>query len=355
MGRWQTSQTRQQVGEARSASRAPAEKVRIRIQSIDQGMFIQHRAPGNPVLLVVHGGPGLPDYFLTSRYPVGLDELFTVVWWEQRGTGLSYQRTIPPQTMTIEQFIADTVAVTDHLRERFGADRIYLLGHSWGSFLGIQAAARAPERYHAYIGMAQVVHQLRSERLAWEYMLAEFRARGDNRMVRRLEAAPVTMEAGTPAAYLRLRDAGMHRLGVGTTHDMRSVVTGIFLTSLRFPEYTLRDKLALWQGRAFSRSFGIWDRMIHTDLMQRVPQLEVPVYLFEGVHDRTCSYDLARDYFAALDAPRKGFYTFEQSAHSPMLEEPERAYRILRDDVLAGTTTLADQLSTSPAHPDHGP
>lgn len=339
-----TPQIRRGRRRARPAGRVPAEKVRVRVQGVDQGMFVQRDDPAKPVLLVVHGGPGMPDYFLTARYPIGLDELFTVVWWEQRGTGLSYHRGIPPETMTVEQFVVDTVAVTDHLRDRFDTDRVYLLGHSWGSFIGIQAAARAHERYHAYIGMAQVVYQLRSERLAWEYMLAQYRARGERRMVRRLEAAPVTMEAGTPAAYLRVRDAGMHRLGVGTTHDMRSVLSGIFLPSLRFPEYTLREKLALWQGRMFSRGFGLWDRMIRIDLTRAITHLDVPVYLFEGVHDRTCSYDLARTYFTALEAPRKAFYTFEQSAHSPMLEEPERACRILRDDVLTGATTLADRL-----------
>ena len=83
--------------------------------------------------------------------------------------------------MTVEQFISDTLAVTDHLRERFGQDRINLLGHSWGSFIGIQAAARAPERYRAYIGMAQMVHQLRSEKLAYDHMLAAYKARGARR------------------------------------------------------------------------------------------------------------------------------------------------------------------------------
>ena len=155
------------------------------------------------------------------------------MWWDQRGTGLSYHPDIPPATMTVEQFIADTLAVTDYLRERFDQAKIYLLGHSWGSFIGIQVAARAPERYHAYIGMAQMTHQLRSEKLAYDYMLAAYRDRGDLGMVRALEKAPVSMAGGTPQAYLAVRDKAM-RLGIGTTHDMGSVITGIFLPSWRF-------------------------------------------------------------------------------------------------------------------------
>ena len=144
----------------------------------------------------------MPDYFLTEQYPVRLEDLFTIAWWDQRGTALSYHSGIPSQTMTVEQFVADTLAMTDHLRERFGQDKIYLLGHSWGSFIGIQAAARAPERYHAYVGMAQLVHQLESEKLAYDYLLAAYERRGDARMVRDLAKAPVSLAEGTPAAYL---------------------------------------------------------------------------------------------------------------------------------------------------------
>ena len=106
------------------------------------------------------------------------------------------------------------------------------MGHSGGTFIGIQAAARAPELYHAYIGVAQMSYQLTSEKLAYEYMLQQFKENGNRAMVRKLEAAPVTMRDGTPHAYLAIRDKAMHSLGIGTTHDMKSVITGIFLPSL---------------------------------------------------------------------------------------------------------------------------
>jgi pimeloyl-ACP methyl ester carboxylesterase len=321
-----------------------SEKSRVDVNGVPQGMFVRGRDVTNPVLLFVHGGPGMPTYFLTRRYPVEIEDLVTVVWWDQRGTGLSYRPDIPPETMTVEQFVADTLAVTDHLRARFGQDRIHLLGHSWGSFIGILAAARSPERFASYIGMAQMTDQRRSEQLAYDHLLAEYRRRGDRRMVRDLEAVPVTIEGGTPPRYVRmLRDTAMHRLGVGTTHDMDSVLTGIFLPSLRCPEYTLRERWELWRGRFFSRSFGLWEQEVMSrDLTREVPRLEVPTYLLAGAHDYTCVTSLARAYHEALEAPVKGFYLFEHSAHSPLLEEPQRARRILRDDVLRGTNALAD-------------
>ena len=174
-----------------------SEKVFLNVNGVRQGMFIEGRDVRNPVLLYLHGG--MPEYFLTERYPTGLEECFTVVWWEQRGSGLSYSPNIPRETMTLEQMIADTVAVTNWVRQRFGQEQIYLMGHSGGSFIGIQVAARAPQLYRAYVGMAQMCDQLRSEKMAYEYMLRQFETRGNARMVRKLKAAPVTVEGGTPA------------------------------------------------------------------------------------------------------------------------------------------------------------
>jgi pimeloyl-ACP methyl ester carboxylesterase len=317
-----------------------SEKSFVTINGVQQGMFIQSRDARNPVLLYLHGG--MPEYFLTEQYPTGMENDFTVVWWEQRGSGLSYSSDIPPDTITAEQLIADTLALTDHLRQRFGQEKIYLMGHSGGTFIGIQAAARAPELYHAYIGVAQMAHQLQSEKLAYDYMLEQFKANGNTAMVRKLEAAPVTLMGGTPAAYLQVRDQAMHLLGVGTTRDMQSVITGILLPSWLSREYTLGEKVNLWRGKAQGGVSILFETMQRTDLSQQLTDFHLPVYFLSGVYDYTCNYTLAKDYFEQISAPVKGFYTFEQSAHSPMFEEPQKVQRILREDILAGTNHLAD-------------
>jgi pimeloyl-ACP methyl ester carboxylesterase len=243
--------------------------------------------------------------------------------------------------MTIAQMIADTVAVADHLRDRFGQDRSLLLGHSWGSFLGIQVAAAAPERFHAYIGVGQVSWQLRSEVMAREYLLDRYRAQGDRAMVRKIEAAPASLSDGLSKAWLRLRDTAMHGLRVGTTRDMTSVITGVFLPVWQCRAYTLQDKVAIWRGLAFSRRH-LWDDFIATDLTALVDTLDLPVYFFLGQNDFTANHTLARQFFDGISAPGKGFYTFENSAHGPVFEEPQRAREILGQDVLAGVNHLAD-------------
>jgi pimeloyl-ACP methyl ester carboxylesterase len=317
-----------------------SEKIHVNINGLEQGMFIKSKDVTHPVLLFLHGG--MPEYFLAQHYPAGLEDYFTVVWWEQRGSGISYSADIPPETMMLEQMIADTLEVTNYLRHRFGKDKIYLMGHSAGTFIGIQAAARAPELYYAYIGVAQMSYQLKSERLAYEFMLKQFKENGNLKMVRKLEEAPVTMTDGTPDAYLALRDKAMHSLGVGTMHVMKSVITGIFLPSITCRDYTLIEKLNMWLAKSRSGVSPLWDTMLATDLSKQLPELDLPVYFFEGIYDYTCSYTEAKSYFEKLKAPLKGFYTFEQSAHSPIFEEPEKTLKILQEDVLVGTNSLAD-------------
>jgi pimeloyl-ACP methyl ester carboxylesterase len=318
-----------------------SERVTVEIGGIPQGMFIQSVDPANPVLLFLHGGPGMVEFFMEQNYPTGLERHFTMVWWEQRGAGMSFSSDIPPETMTMAQMISDTVEVADYLRTRFGQDRIVLLGHSWGAYLGIQVAAAAPDRFLAYVGMAQLVHQIRSEVMARNYMIAAYGARGDDAMVRRLEAAPVSMEEGTSPEWMRLRDIAMHRLGVGHTRDIDSVVTGIFLPMWRVRAYTVAEKINIWRGKLWSRPF-FWDDLIRDDLSARLTEFALPVYFFVGRHDQTANPDLSRAYFDAIKAPVKGFYLFEDSAHSPLFEEPGRATEILLHDVLLGTNTLAD-------------
>ena len=317
-----------------------SEKIHLNVNGLMQGMFIKGKDATNPVLLYLHGG--MPEYFLTQKYPTGLEDYFTVVWWEQRGSGLSYSANIPPETMTLENMISDTKEVTNYLRKRFGQDKIYLMGHSGGTFIGIQMAARAPELYHAYMGVAQMSYQLESEKLAYHYMLRQYKEKANKHKVRKLESTPVTLMDGIPDSYLSLRDHAMHSLGVGTTHEMKSVMTGIFLPSLTCREYSVIEKVNMWRGKSRSGVSSLWEPMLVTDLTKQVPELHIPVYFFHGIYDYTVSYILAKDYFEKLKAPMKGFYTFQKSAHSPLFEEPEKMQLIVKSDILAGMNNLAD-------------
>jgi pimeloyl-ACP methyl ester carboxylesterase len=318
-----------------------SEKIKVNINGVEQGMFIMGKDSMRPVLLFVHGGPGMPEFAVSRQYPMVLEDHFTVCWWEHRGAGMSYSPDIPLSSMTFEQLIADILEVTRYLRTRFGQEKIFLMAHSGGTFSAIQAAARAPELYHAYIAVSQISNQLESEQLAYNYMVDQFTRTGDRKMLKRMSRYPVT-EINTPSYYV-MRDAPMHRLGIGTTHKMRSVISGVFWPVMREKSYTLRERINIWRGKAFNtKAAGLWNQLVVTDLTKKLTKLEIPVYFLSGIYDYTVSYTLARSYFNHIEAPLKGFYTFKQSAHSPMFEEPGLLRQILLQDVLVGGNSLAD-------------
>jgi len=314
-----------------------SEKTFTEINGVKMGMIIKSKDISNPVLLFVHGGPGMPEYWLTDKYPTGFEDYFTVVWWDQRGAGLSYNSNTDADTMTTEQFVDDTIAVTNYLKERFGQDKIYLMAHSWGTYIGIQAAQKAPELFNAYIGVAQDVNVCESEKLAYEYMLNYYKNSGDEKTLKQLKSMPYDSDD-----YNKIRDSVMHRAGIGTTRTMNSVVTGIFFLSLACREYTLTEKINIWRGKISSGESTLKDEFYANDLSKTVTKLDLPVYFMSGEYDYTLNYNMAEDYFKQLDAPVKGFYLFQNSAHSPMFEEPEKFLNIIQEDILNSKTELAD-------------
>lgn len=325
-----------------------SEKIFVEINGVRQGMFIRGKSLDNPVLLFVHGGPCFPEYFLFDRYETGLEELFTVCYWEQRGGGLSYTKGMDPNSVTMDQLKQDTIAVTDYLRERFGQEKIYLMAHSGGTFFAIQAAAESPERYSAYIGVAQIADQAESERRAYAYIKQRSEETGDRKTLKQLAAYPVLEqeEAVKPFFQSMVRDQLMHALGVGTMRNMRSVMKDVFLPVLLCKAYTVQEKINYWASKfTFIRQTSLHNEVLATDLTQKVQSLEMPVYFFSGASDMTVNYDLSKSFLDGILSPVKGFYMFQNSAHSPQFEEPERMLEILTKDVLAGRNNLADDAS----------
>jgi pimeloyl-ACP methyl ester carboxylesterase len=317
-----------------------AERRIIEVNGCPQAIFVKGRSELNPILLYAHGGT--PDYFLTKKYPTMLDELFTVVWWEQRGAGIVYDQGLSKGGVTSRMLMDDAIGVAEYLRQRFKRDKIFLMAHSGGTFFGIQVAAERPDLFEAYIAVAQIKNQLQSEKLAYGYIVEAYEAMGKRSAIRDIEGTPIEIGKELPLAYLKKRDVLMHDLGVGTMHRMRSVVTGLFLPSLMFREYTLKDKLNLWRNKARSGVSAIWDEMVAVDLAKTTTRLEIPVYFLSGVYDCTCAYELSKEYFEKIRAPVKGFYTFSDSAHSPIFEEPEKVRRIMESDVLKLSNGGAD-------------
>lgn len=318
------------------------EKLFIEVGGILQGMFLQSEDSHRPVLLFLHGGPGSPETAYTQSHPMGIEKLFTVCWWEQRGSGISYERDTPKKDMTVEQIIFDTIDVTNYLRERFHKEKIYIMGHSWGSLLGLLTAERRPDLYHAFIGLGQVVWQAESERIAYRYMLKEFNKQGNEEMVEALNKFPVLKVEKSSRQYLGIRGTAMEMLGIGSVHKVGTNPSHSKILE-EFKGYTAKEKKDFYRANLFSIKC-LWDQVLEYNLLHKPPKIKIPVYILHGKYDYQVSYDLARKFAIELTAPIKGFYTFAHSAHSIGLEEPEKMCKILREDVLKDTTALGDRL-----------
>ncbi len=318
------------------------EKVFVEIGGVRQGMFMQEGGEDKPILLFLHGGPGSPEVTFNHLYPTGLDKYFTVCWWEQRGSGISYDKSMDKSCMSVELLLSDTIEITEYLRDRYGKDKIYLMGHSWGSLLGVLAASHSPHLYHAFVGIGQVVNIAKSEQMGYEYMLDELKKAGSRWRIRRLKKHESVKRGESDFKYLNtIRCSLLNQLGVGYMRNEKAIAS-LFKELLYFGQYTIREKISYVRGISFSLG-ALWDDIYNLDLMKLYNKFEIPVYILHGLYDIQVSYSLAKDYADMIEAPVVGFYTFEESAHSPCFEEIPKMCEIIEKDVLKGVATLADK------------
>lgn len=139
-----------------------------------------------------------------------------------------------------------------------------------------------------------------------------------------------------------LRDTDMHDLGVGTTHSMNSVITSIFFPSLRQTVHTPIERVNIWRGKTFVQTTPVALDVRRFNAFTEISKLDMPIYFFAGIYDYTCCYSLQKEYYKQIQAPLKAFYTFDNSAHSPLFEESAKAKEILLKDVLTGSNALSD-------------
>jgi pimeloyl-ACP methyl ester carboxylesterase len=313
------------------------EKNFIEIGGIRQGFFIRAENPENPVILFLHGGPGSPELPMLIPYEVSerLEKYFTVCYWEQRGAGMSFSKSIDPATMTITQMVEDTRRMTEYLQRRFNQEKIYLIGHSWGSYLGVKTIEKYPENYVAYIGIGQKSNQLESEKLAYDYMLQHAIEINDESAVKNLQKFDKNADDFPQKNfdYMQLRSLLMNKYGIGFAHEKTLSMIDMAKMLLSFKGYTLSEKANYLRGAMFSIT-TLWDSAVEDNLFESSTIFQVPVYITQGKYDYQVSYTLAREWFDKIEAPQKVFFTFENSAHGTIIEEPEKFVQIVREIAL---------------------
>ncbi|WP_243040485.1 alpha/beta fold hydrolase [Dyella sedimenti] len=317
-----------------SASQGVNETLKLRINGIDQWISVRGKDRRNPILLFLHGGPASPAMPEAYTFQTPWEDYFTVVQWDQRGAGRTYRANSEAAMapgMNVDGMTDDAAQVVQYLRERYGKRKIFLLGHSWGSILGVTLAQRHPEWFYAYISTGQVVNGRRNEALGYQYALRRAREEGNATAIRELEAlAPYPGDGPMTIERIGMRSKWEMYYG-GLAWGRQDYQFEDDAESLS-PDYSREDFEAIGKGSLFSLRH-LLPALMATDF-DRVTRFGCPVLVYVGAHDYTTPHELAEAWYAQLKAPSKKLVVFADSAHMMMQEQPGRFLMHLVTDAL---------------------
>ena len=298
------------------------ETYKLRIGGIDQWVYARGQDRANPVILFVHGGPASPMSASMWMFQRPLEEYFTVVHYDQRGAGRTFLETDPDSiadTLTIERYVDDAIELAERVRERYAKRKLILVGHSWGTVVGMKAALKRPELFHAYVGIGQVINVRDNERLSFEYGLAQARKHGNADALRELESiAPYPGDE--PITRDRIIIARKWPQFYGGLTAFREDSTYFFDAPKLSPEYAAADVAAIDKGNVFTLG-RVLEEFLDVDF-KPVTRFPIPVVMLMGRHDYTTPSQPTDEWLRKVEAPYKRGIWFERSAHMIPFEEP---------------------------------
>jgi pimeloyl-ACP methyl ester carboxylesterase len=307
----------------------------VEIGGIQQWITVRGRDRANPILLVIHGGPAAPDLPNRYLYEPSWADYFTVVQWDQRGGGKTFELNDPEAvapTMTRERMIKDAEDLVAYLRVTYGKQKIFVLGHSWGSLVGLSLANRKPEWLYAYIGVGQIIDMHEGEKISYEWTLNEARRLSNQQAIKDLIAIAPYPETDGSVPLGKLGTERKWSIVFGALIHGRKSYDTLENTETISPDYSETDFKAIDHGSAFTLPKLLPD-MMSADFT-RVKKLNCPVLIFAGRYDYTVPSELAKRWFDQVQAPNKRFVWFENSAHMIYEEEPGRFLVHLVQDAL---------------------
>ena len=325
----------------------------VEIGGLKQWISVRGRDRRNPILLFIHGGPGTTEMPVSWFYQSPLEDYFTVVQWDQRASGKTAASGDPAAiipAITVDRMVEDAQEVVEYLRSAYGKEKIFVLGHSWGTLLGLELAIRRPEQLHAYIGMGQLIHTRENEAVGYRFALNEARRRNDETAIQELEAiAPYPREDGS----LIVADVIVQRKWVSAYGGMAWGRENLdYEHNLRMlsPDYSDADLEA--SDLVVGVVMQLLPQLSGVDY-RNVTELDVPVFLFSGRYDYATPSEVSFEWFENLAAPTKNIVWFEHSAHMMHLEQPGRfIVHLIRDvrpiAVRAGDAAPPDAAGVGP-------
>ncbi|WP_232820855.1 alpha/beta hydrolase [Dyella sp. C11] len=318
------------------------EKIKLHINGIDQWISVRGKDRRNPILLFLHGGPASPAMPEAYTFQTPWEDYFTVVQWDQRGAGKTYrantEQAMEPG-MSVAGMTDDAAQVAQYLREHFHKQKIFLLGHSWGSILGVELAQKHPDWFYAYISVGQVVNGRRNEAVGYNFALSQAKAEHNTQAIAELEAiapypgnAPLTPERVGVRSKWEMYYGGL----AWGRKDFQFDGDAMHLS----PDYDQGDLEAIDKGSLYSLNH-LLGALVTTDF-DHVTHFGCPVLVYVGAHDYTTPYEVAEKWFGDIQAPSKRLVVFADSAHMMMQEQPGRFLVHLVNDALPLAQKVGD-------------
>jgi pimeloyl-ACP methyl ester carboxylesterase len=295
----------------------------ININGDAQSIRIRAKDTTKPLLLFLHGGPGIADRHYVFRYQNRLADDFILVCWDQRASARSYKRANAKEKLTVAQYVEDTRAVSEYLLKQFGKEKLYVTGHSWGSLLGVLFCAKYPSLVAGYAGTGQFVSEKENEDLSYLFCLNTARSLGDAKAVKALEAVKPENGAYKNQRAMMIQRQYLTKYGGTNFNDRRPMISAMLCDVAKSPEYGFR-RLTSYAKGALLTTKVMFDEISRVNFFETVKKLEIPVLILQGRHDYNTPSELALRWYEALDAPSKKWVWLENSAHSPANEEPEK-------------------------------
>jgi len=312
----------------------------INIGGIKQWISIKGQNIKSPIILFLHGGPGSPLIPVVNHYNSILEKHFILVQWEQRGSGKTYNKSIEKNTMTIDQFISDLHEVIAFLKNKFGKEKVYIIGHSWGSALGMLYINKYPNDCYAYIGTGQAINLNEAEKISYEYAFQMALKDNNKKAIKELKQIGSPPYSGKNDKIIFKKYTTQRKWLTefgGQFYDKKNKNVGMKLL-MSFKEYSFIEKMKYMKGLKFSQT-TVGKEYLNLNLFNEVKKVDIPIYFLIGKMDYTTPFELVQKYYDFVQAPYKEIIWFEKSSHSPIFEEPDKFNDILINKILKDTVT----------------
>ena len=316
----------------------------LTINNTQQYVLIRGENVSNPILLFLHGGPGASATAMLRKFNSDLEKHFTIVYWDQRNAGKSYKKKFPKEEIKVQKYIQDVDILVSYLKNRLKAKKILLVGHSWGSRLGMYSIQKYPENFIAYVGIGQELASYEGELISYQYTLNKAKESNNVKAIKELE------EIGEPQSgdYAKMYKNGYRDfkkqkkwlIKLGGDSYGKPIYFNWLLSTWFSREYSFFDLIKWVKSEGFSANNIIYDQDYNNiDFFKQFPEVKIPVFFISGKCDYNTPWSLVEKYCNSIKAPYKEFIKFEKSGHNPVFEESEkfnkeiiRIYNLVKDE-----------------------